>query len=59
MTCPYRMRSKTFPIEHKYIHVLASGRSGRINVVVDGFEKIRAPIYGGLTMGVEVPGERA
>jgi hypothetical protein len=42
------MRSRTFTIEMPYIHFLAAGRDGRINVVVDGFEKIRAPIYGGL-----------
>ena len=45
------LRSRTFTIEHRYIHYLAAGRGGRINVVVDGFEKIRDPIYGGLTTG--------
>ncbi|WP_422925274.1 PSD1 and planctomycete cytochrome C domain-containing protein [Singulisphaera sp. PoT] len=46
------LRSKTFPIERRFIHYLASGRGGRINLVVDGFEKIRSPIYGGLTTPV-------
>ena len=30
------------------------GAGSRINVVVDGFEKIRDPIYGGLTTPVNV-----
>ncbi len=46
------IRSKTFPIERKLIHYLASGRKGRINLVIDGFEKIRSPIYGGLSTDV-------
>jgi hypothetical protein len=48
------LRSRTFLIEHRYIRYLASGRGGRINVVVDGFEKIRDPIYGVLSMTVNV-----
>jgi Protein of unknown function (DUF1553)/Protein of unknown function (DUF1549)/Planctomycete cytochrome C len=44
------LRSRTFTIEAPYIHLLAAGRGGRLNVVIDGFEKIRAPIYGGLTV---------
>ncbi len=47
------LRSRTFPIEHRYVHVLASGRGGRINLVVDGFEKIRDPIYGNLVRDVD------
>jgi hypothetical protein len=47
------LRSRSFTIESRFIHWLASGRGGRINVVVDGFEKIRDPIYGELTRRVE------
>ena len=47
------LRSRTFKIEKAKIHVLAWGRSGRINVVVDGFEKIRDPIYGSLLKHVD------
>ena len=47
------LRSKTFTITKKYIHTYAAGRGGRINIVVEGFEKIRNPIYGGLTIGVD------
>jgi hypothetical protein len=46
------LRSRTFVIDKPFIHYLASGRKGRINVVVDGFEKIREPIYGRLTFEV-------
>jgi cytochrome c553 len=48
------LRSRTFAIESRYIHYLVSGRGGTLNVVVDGFEKIRDPIYGGLTTTVDV-----
>jgi hypothetical protein len=49
------LRSKLFTIEHPYIHFLATGRGGRLNLVIDGFEKIRSPIYGGLVMDVNAP----
>ena len=47
------LRSRSFTIENRYIHWLVAGRGGRINVVVDGFEKIRDPIYGGLTRKID------
>jgi hypothetical protein len=43
------LRSRTFTIDTRYIHWLVAGRGARISVVVDGYEKIRDPIYGGLT----------
>ena len=46
------LRSRSFNIERGKVHVLASGKGGRINLVVDGFEKIRSPIYGGLVEDV-------
>jgi mono/diheme cytochrome c family protein len=46
------LRSRTFPISRKYVHYLAAGRKGRINLVVDGFEIIRDPIYGTLVDNV-------
>jgi hypothetical protein len=46
------IRSRTFTIEHLFIHSLVAGHAGKINIVVDGFEKIRDPIYGGLTITV-------
>jgi hypothetical protein len=47
------LRSRTFVIKSRFIHYLAAGRGGTINLVVDGFEKIRDPIYGGLTIAVD------
>jgi hypothetical protein len=47
------LRSRSFTIESRYIHWRVMGRGGRINVVVDGFEKIRDPIYGGLTRKID------
>ncbi len=35
--------------------MLAGGTGGRLNVVIDGFEKIRGPIYDGLTVPVNAP----
>ncbi|MGP0069348.1 MAG: DUF1553 domain-containing protein [Isosphaeraceae bacterium] len=48
------LRSRAFTIESRYIHYRVAGRGGVLNVVVDGFEKIRSPIYGGLTTTVDV-----
>ena len=47
------LRSRSFRIDKKYVHVLASGKMGRLNVIVDGFEKNRDPIYGGLLKNVD------
>jgi uncharacterized protein DUF1553/uncharacterized protein DUF1549/cytochrome c len=52
------LRSRTFTIENRYIHYRVAGRGGVLNVVVDGFEKIRDPIYGGLTTTVNI-GDRS
>ena len=51
------IRSRTLTIEHRFIHYRVGGRGGVLNVVVDGFEKIRDPIYGGLTRTVNVGDE--
>lgn len=51
------LRSQTFTIERPFIHLRVVGRGGRIHVVLDGFEKLRYPIYGGLTVGVDQPEE--
>ena len=49
------LRSPTFTITSRYVQYLAWGRNGRVNLVVDGFEKIRDPIYGPLTFAVNAP----
>ncbi len=48
------LRSRTFTIDSLFIHYRVAGRGGVLNVVIDGFEKIRSPIYGGLTTTVDV-----
>ena len=47
------IRSRNFPLAKPYVHFLAAGKGGRINLVVDGFEKIRSPIYGDLVHNVD------
>ncbi len=47
------LRSRSFTIESRYIHFLTCGQGGRVSVVIDGFEKIRSPIYGGLTTTIK------
>ncbi len=42
------LRSPTFRIEERFVHALASGRNVRANLVLNNFNLIRAPIYGGL-----------
>jgi hypothetical protein len=43
------LRSRTFTIEKKYVLYRVSGRGARVNLIIDGFQQIRDPIYGGLT----------
>ncbi|HET6327027.1 MAG TPA: PSD1 and planctomycete cytochrome C domain-containing protein [Planctomycetaceae bacterium] len=58
------LRSKTFTITKPYIHYRAARhqsdggparpyKSGQINLVVDGFQIIREPLYGPLSVSVE------
>lgn len=47
------LRSPTFDIKHRYLHVLAAGHQSRVNVVIDNFNLIRAPIYGGLKKNLD------
>ena len=47
------LRSATFEIKHRYLHVLAAGHQSRVNVVIDNFNLIRAPIYGGLKKNLD------
>jgi hypothetical protein len=50
------LRSPSFVISKKKIHYHIAGKAGRVNLVLDGLQLIRAPIYGGLTM--EVTGDK-
>ncbi len=42
------LRSPTFEIRRRYLHIRAAGQDARIKVCVDNFTMIRDPIYGGL-----------
>jgi hypothetical protein len=50
------MRSPTFVLDKKKIHYHVLGQKGRINLVIDGFQLIGDPIYGGLTFTVDHEG---
>jgi hypothetical protein len=47
------LRSESFTLEHRYLQVLAAGKGSRINLVIDGFNLIRDPIYGSLTIRID------
>ncbi|GIW88148.1 MAG: cytochrome c [Isosphaeraceae bacterium] len=47
------LRSPTFTIEQNYIQYRVAGRGGRIQLIIEGFEKIRDPLYGGLAIRVD------
>ena len=42
------LRSPTFTIRRRYVHILAGGADSRLNIRVDNFTMIRDPIYGSL-----------
>lgn len=42
------LRSRTFTIEKKHVLYHLAGRDAAVRLVIDGFQRIRAPIYGGL-----------
>jgi hypothetical protein len=42
------LRSPTFVLDRKHLHYRALGLGGRIRLVIDGYQLIREPIYGGL-----------
>jgi cytochrome c553 len=47
------LRSRTFVIEKKKILYHAAGRGAQVNLIIDNFQQIRAPIYGGLTFPID------
>jgi hypothetical protein len=44
------LRSPTFVLSKKYIHYRLRGHAAKLNLIIDGFQLIRNPIYGGLTI---------
>jgi hypothetical protein len=51
------IRSQTFTITKKHILYRARGTGVRINVIIDGYQLIRDPIYGGLTFTIHDSGQ--
>ncbi|MFL5243334.1 MAG: PSD1 and planctomycete cytochrome C domain-containing protein [Gemmataceae bacterium] len=43
------LRSQTFRIEKSHILYHLAGQAVRVNLIIDGFQRIQEPIYGGLT----------
>jgi hypothetical protein len=42
------LRSPNFTVDQRYLHILVAGRGSRARVVLENFQLIREPIYGGL-----------
>jgi mono/diheme cytochrome c family protein len=42
------LRSASFTIDRRFLHVLAAGQAARVNVVIDHFVMIQNPLYGTL-----------
>jgi hypothetical protein len=47
------LRSRTFVLDKKKIWYRVWGRQTQINLIIDGYQLIRDPIYGGLTIHVK------
>lgn len=47
------LATRTFPLEHRYVHVRVAGNHSRIKLIVDGFHIIRDPIYGTLHRNID------
>ena len=52
------LRSPTFTIEKPYVTVKAAGKEAHARVVIDNFQLIRHPIYGGLEFEIDAPDMR-
>lgn len=49
------LRTVSFTIQNRFLHILAAGMNGRVRVIIDGFVVIRDPIYGSLRRVVSSP----
>jgi cytochrome c553 len=47
------LRSPTFTIESDRITVLVAGKGSQVNVIIDNYQLIQNPIYGGLKKGID------
>lgn len=53
------LRSKTFLIPKNFLLFRMAGSGTQVNLIIDGFQRIRAPIYGGLTIELKAPNRMA
>ena len=44
------LRSPSFSIDRRYLHVLAAGKASRVNVIIEHFAMIQDPLYGRLRL---------
>ena len=49
------LRSQTFEIKTDKIAYRIAGKGAKVNLIIDGFQRIRDPIYGGLTFTINSP----
>src|SRR5439155_7780486 len=52
------LRSPSFSIDRRFLHVLAAGRASRVNVVIEHFVMIQNPLYGRLRLILNDDGPR-
>jgi len=52
------LRSPSFSIDRRFLHVLAAGRASRVNVVIEHFVMIQNPLYGRLRLILSDDGPR-
>ena len=53
------LRSPTFDLDKDYITIRAAGSSSLARIIIDNFQLIRYPIYGGLEMAIDGPDMKA
>jgi hypothetical protein len=49
------LRTPSFTIDRARLWMRLAGRKGRARVIIDGYQRIRDPIYGGLAFDVDSP----
>jgi len=49
------LRSRTFTIEKNRVLYHMGGKGSKVNLIIDGYQLIRNPIYGGLTITLDAP----
>ncbi|MFT3879928.1 MAG: DUF1549 domain-containing protein [Gemmatales bacterium] len=52
------LRTQSFQIDQRYLHIQAAGFGSRIRIIVDGFNVVRDPIYGSLRKVINRPEAR-